>query len=600
MASKTTSTVINLGSQRVSLASIVGGSKVSLVLTRYIHHDLEGDPSSDATRLPQLQLGVKSVVEQAKLKGSLVRCAIAGQPVFMRFVKLPPLSEDKVDQIVEFEAQQNVPFPINEVSWGYQLIGEPGSLDVEVLLAAIKSDELTGMNSAVERSGVKTLSVDVSPMLVYNAYRYNYADQTKPALILDVGARTANLIYAEPERVFISSSRIGGASFTQAIAKELDIPFDAAEQLKLQKGSLNPEGEADEQAGLISAVLRNAVTRLHGEIVRTNNRYKSQQEGSLPEIVYLAGRASGTPYLAHFLQEKLGVTVEYFNPLRNVAVGPKVNQEQVAADAHTMGELVGLALKNGDETPIDLELVPEALANARDLESRKPALMMGTAALLGVLAAGGFYFTRAAQVVDGKISRLKGETADLKVVQDGIDQVMKELEAAKAETEPFVEAMTRRTYWVNFLSDLNSRLTSSEVWFTQMAPMVGDRQLTRVLDQNLGDALKARDLSKMRDNDRDRGTRGRGGSAAEEEEKVAVDTVVLAGLFRSPARPTIVSEVLLAELQKSGYFQLSGEDEEGEPIVLQDLIKLDDGTNDAIWAYNFELTLPLNEPVVIE
>lgn len=58
--------------------------------------------------------------------------------------------------------------------------------------------------------------------------------------------------------------------------------------------------------------------------------------------------------------------------------------------------------------------------------------------------------------------------------------------------------------------------------------------------------------------------------------------------------------MLLAELQKSGYFQLSGEDEEGEPIVLQDLIKLDDGTNDAIWAYNFELTLPLNEPVVIE
>ena len=296
MATKSTSTVINLGSQRVSLATISGGSKGSLALTRFFHHDLEGDPSSDATRIPQMQMGVKSVVDQAKVKGNNVRCAIAGQPVFMRFVKLPPLSEDKVDQIVEFEAQQNVPFPIDEVAWGYQLIGEPGSMDVEVLLGAIKSDELSAMNSAVERSGVKTLSVDVSPMLVYNAYRYSYADQTKPALILDVGARTANLIYAEPGRVFISSSRIGGVSFTQAIAKEMSIPFEAAETLKLQKGAIAPNGAepSDEQAGLISTILKNAVTRLHGEIVRTNNRYKSQQEGSLPEVVYLAGRASGT------------------------------------------------------------------------------------------------------------------------------------------------------------------------------------------------------------------------------------------------------------------------------------------------------------------
>ncbi|MGY8688286.1 MAG: pilus assembly protein PilM, partial [Verrucomicrobiales bacterium] len=102
------------------MATIAGGSKGSLALTRYFHHDLEGDPSADATRIPQMQMGVKSVVDQAKAKGSLVRCAIAGQPVFMRFVKLPPLSEDKVDQIVEFEAQQNVPFPIDEVAWGYQ------------------------------------------------------------------------------------------------------------------------------------------------------------------------------------------------------------------------------------------------------------------------------------------------------------------------------------------------------------------------------------------------------------------------------------------------------------------------------------------------
>lgn len=599
MATKSTSTVINLGSQRVSLATISGGSKGSLALTRFFHHDLEGDPSSDATRIPQMQMGVKSVVDQAKVKGNNVRCAIAGQSVFMRFVKLPPLSEDKVDQIVEFEAQQNVPFPIDEVAWGYQLIGEPGSMDVEVLLGAIKSDELSAMNSAVERSGVKTLSVDVSPMLVYNAYRYSYADQTKPALILDVGARTANLIYAEPGRVFISSSRIGGASFTQAIAKEMSIPFEAAETLKLQKGAIAPNGAepSDEQAGLISTILKNAVTRLHGEIVRTNNRYKSQQEGSLPEVVYLAGRASGTEGLAQFLQEKLGVPVEYFNPLRNVGVGPKVNQDAVAAEAHTMGELVGLALRNGPQSPIELELVPPSLANARDLEKRKPALLLGAAGVLGALAAGGFYFSRAAQVIDGKIGDLNGETEVLALVQVTIDSSTEDLDAVKARTGDYTNAVVQRTYWADFLTDLNSRLKSPEVWFTTMAPMIGDDELTKDLSGDFEPALGSRSLKKFKPDAGNARDRKRNAGPAK---PVEIDTVILKGLFRSPARPTIVSEVLLGAIKESPYFKTSGMDDDNLEIVLADLIKFNDGTDDSVWAYDFELTLPLQEPVAID
>ena len=608
MASKSTSTVINLGSQRVSLASIVGGAKGSLVLTRYVNHDLEGDPSADATRIPQLQMGARSVVDQAKVKGSLVRCAIAAQPVFMRFVKLPPLSEDKVGQIVEFEARQNVPFPIEEVSWGYQLIGELDSIDVEVLLAAVKSDELSAMNLAVERSGVKTLSVDVSPMLVYNAYRYSYADQTKPALILDVGARTADLIYAEPGRVFISSSRIGGASFSQAIAKEMGIPFEAAERLKLEKGAINLAGvePTDEQAGLISTVLRNAVTRLHGEIVRTNNRYKSQQEGNLPEIVYLAGRASGTPYLAHFLQEKLGVPVDYFNPLRNVAIGPKVNQEVVAAEAHTMGELVGLALRNGDQSPIELELVPESLSNARDLEQRKPALILGAAALLGALAAGAIFFARATEVTDDKIADLKKETEELQHIKAKVDRATDQLKASRGKSDPYIEAAIDRTYWVDFLSDLNTRLKSRandrlktrEVWFTSLVPKVGDSDITVEMRDNLREALNRRDLGNLKARDDDR--RARGGAREQEKKKVAIDSVELTGLFRERATQTMVSEVLINELKESPFFKLSGEDDEGNPIELQDLIEFPDDPRTDVWANSFRLKLPLRKPWEIE
>ncbi len=603
MASKSSSTVINLGSQRVSLASIVGGSKGALALTRYHHHDLEGDPSEDATRMPRLQGAVKTVVDAAKVKGSLVRCAIAGQPVFMRFVTLPPLSEDRVDKIVEFEAQQNVPFPIDEVSWGYQLIGEPGSTDVEVLLGAIKSDELSSMNSAVERSGVKTISVDVSPMLVYNAYRHNYADETEPVLVLDIGARTANLIYAEPGKVFISSSRIGGASFTQAIAKELDIPFAAAEQLKLQKGAINigAEEPADEQAGAISSVLRNSVTRLHGEIVRTNNRYRSQQGGNIPTKVYLAGRAAGTPYLAHFLQEKLGVPVEYFNPLRNVGIGPKVNQEQVAAEAHTMGELVGLALRNGASSPIELELVPESLANARDLEKRKPALILGVVGLLSALAAGAFYFTRAAQVVADETDEVNKKKDALQEVQRGIDATKKEIAAEQKRTAPYTDTVLGQSYWVEFLADLNSRVKHPEVWFTSIEPRI---KVTNNLTNQIGSDAAAAMGARFRGMDslRDRIARDNPGPPAKKgakPEPLAIDTVFVRGQYRAPASGVVVSEDLVNELRESPYFDLS-KDAFGNDLEISDIADVEPNDDDSVWSYNFALTLPLKQPLVIE
>ena len=97
--------------------------------------------------------------------------AVPGQSVFARFVKLPAVEEEKVERLIEFEAQQNVPFPINEVVWDYQLVGGGADEQIQVVLVAIKSDLLEEMNAAVEGSGLRTEIVGVAPMALYNAFR---------------------------------------------------------------------------------------------------------------------------------------------------------------------------------------------------------------------------------------------------------------------------------------------------------------------------------------------------------------------------------------------------------------------------------------------
>ena len=101
--------VLNLGSQRVSGAVFARAAGGDLTLKRYHIVEMAGDPSVDATRLPQLKVAIEDLVTKLKISKGSAWYAVAGHTVFTRFVKLPPVQGDKLEQIVEFEARQNVP-----------------------------------------------------------------------------------------------------------------------------------------------------------------------------------------------------------------------------------------------------------------------------------------------------------------------------------------------------------------------------------------------------------------------------------------------------------------------------------------------------------
>jgi type IV pilus assembly protein PilM len=241
---------LDLGTQTVTLAEFQTGKEGGLVLTNYRTGELLGDPAVDSTRLAQAKMTIGEMVSSLGYKGAKVNYAISAQSVFTRFVKLPSVGEDQVDQIVGFEAQQNVPFPIDEVVWDYQLVDQGNSAEVEVVLVAIKSDLLDEINDAVEGSGLKTTVVDVSPMAIYNAYRYNYGEVPDCSLIIDIGARTTNLMFVEPRKVFSRSIPIGGSKVTEAIAKEFNEPVrsgrgaQTARWLRFARGYLRRPGRS--------------------------------------------------------------------------------------------------------------------------------------------------------------------------------------------------------------------------------------------------------------------------------------------------------------------------------------------------------------------
>ena len=497
MADKNSIVTLNVGSQRVSLSRFSAAKGGGLILHDYAFSELLGDPAADSARVPQIGVAVVELVQKLGVSKQDVRYAISGHSVFTRFVKLPALDEEKVDDIVRFEAQQNVPFPINEVAWDYQLVssGDDGG-EVEVALVAIKNDSLDEVNEAVEGGPLVARAVDVAPMALYNAFRYNYAEAEGCSLLIDVGARTTNLLYIEGNRVFTRSIPVGGAAATTAIAKEFEMSFADAEERKIQDGFVSLGGSyADhEDPGIaaMSKVIRNTMTRLHSEVVRTTSAYR-QQGGSAPGLVYLCGGSASLPYLREFLTEKLNLEVEYFNALKNVAVGPKIDPDNISSDAHNLGELVGLALREVSACPMEIDLVPSSVERRRDIDRRKPYLLTAGACLLGLLLAVGGYFHKKIALTESKLADLSSYESTLSNFDSKITAETRKESAIRERGAPLEAAVLGRTRLVEILNHLNSKLNNDKLWFTQMELLAGGVPLDGAQSLGGGDISKGGD-----------------------------------------------------------------------------------------------------------
>jgi len=466
---------LNIGMQTVGLADFRSTPAGGLVLQAYTTRQLLADPAAEASRMAQIKLVISEMLGELKLKSGRVNYAIAAQSVFTRFVKLPTVDPDKIDQIVHFEAQQNVPFPIEEVVWDYQLVASKDENKIEVVLVAIKADLLDELNGAVQDAGLTTGIVDVAPMALYNAFRYNYADVHGCALLIDIGARTTNLIFVEPNKVFSRSIPIGGTTFTANITREFNEPFGAAEERKRSVGFVSLGGAyaepSDPEIARVSKIIRNSMTRLHAEITRSISFYRSQQGGSQPQHVYLCGGSVGLPYIREFFAEKLQLPIDFFNPLRNVTVASGVDIETAGRNAHTFGELVGLAIRSAAEAPMELNLEPASVTKAKLLARKQPFMILAGLCILLSLAGCWLYFQRATAVESAVIETLNPKVSALKALAGEFDSTTSDIAAARQTAEPFVTAVKERDYWSRLIGDINGRLPTSYIWVTKFEPV---------------------------------------------------------------------------------------------------------------------------------
>jgi type IV pilus assembly protein PilM len=464
---------VDIGASSVKLGEFTTTSSGGLQLVNFHWGELGVEGGQEESRGPAIISTIQQLLKERKIRPGPAVISVSGQSVFTRFVKLPVVEEKKVLQIVKYEAAQNVPFPIEEVVWDYQLIGGTESKELEVVLVAIKSDIIEELAKYVEKAGLKCTLVDVATMALYNAVRYNYGDLEGCTLLLDVGARTSNLIFIEKQKIFSRNMPIAGNTITQAISSELQVPFGEADEMKRKIGFVGLGGAyeepSNEQAAKVSKIIRNVMTRLHAGISQTINFYRTQHGGNAPVRLLLSGGTCIIPYSDQFFREKLNIEVAYFNPFKAIELGPHIKKEELSKCAHFFGEVVGLGLRQMSECPIEVNLVPKSVAFRKGLEKKYPYFAgVAVCIVLGLLCWVA-YAKKVAAVLEDQLEPLK----------QNVDKFEKLDRQVTAEYKKFVEINTKvvqleyivnaRTAWLELLNELNATVPEG-IWVTKFAP----------------------------------------------------------------------------------------------------------------------------------
>ncbi len=466
---------IDIGGDSIKATEFLSTSE-GLVLDKFAYQEYMNDADDDASFVQAMLPALQEVITSNGFESKSVYLSISGQNALIPFIKVPALNSDpqKIREMITFEASSRIPYPLNEVVWDYQLIDNPESdgSELDVMLVSVKNDDVVAITEAVEALGCKVKAVEVAPTALYNSARANGIGDNQCEMILNIGGKSSTLVFLDGPRFFVRTIPVAGNTITQQIAKEFNMSFVEADEIKRRHGFVALGGAYDapesDMAATVSKIVRNVMTRLHGEINRSINVYRATQHGRKPEKLYLAGGSSIMAFTPRFFVEKLRVPVEYFNPFQVTTIGENVDQQTLTELAHLYGETIGLALRHIRTTPIEISLIPEHVKKQNLLRMKVPYFYASCVALLAYLGFAYYALDNQSSQIGKNADLMQDKLAAIESTQSDVESAKSKLAASEAEYKKAVSGMEERNKVGELLSQIQDCLPPY-VWCTSVS-----------------------------------------------------------------------------------------------------------------------------------
>ncbi|MDP8224692.1 MAG: type IV pilus assembly protein PilM [Candidatus Lernaella stagnicola] len=311
----------------------------------YMPHETIVD--STIMNAPAVVNAVRTLIAENNVKSPRdVSTSVSGHSVIIRKITLPLMTEEEIEGNIQWEAEQYIPFDINEVNIDYQRLAMEGDdqESQDVLLVAVKKEMVNDYTAVISEAGLNPVIMDVDAFAVQNMYEVNYeVERGKVVTLVNIGASVINInIVHNGNSVFTRDMSIGGNHYTEELQKQLSVSFEEAEQIKLGKQ------QADQDIQPILDGISNSIAL---EIQRSLDFFTATSNFAHISKVYLAGGAAKTAGLQQIIENQVGIPVEMINPFNNIEVPTKsFDMDYIQEIAPLCGVVVGLALRRlGDK-----------------------------------------------------------------------------------------------------------------------------------------------------------------------------------------------------------------------------------------------------------
>jgi type IV pilus assembly protein PilM len=293
---------------------------------------------------------IRRLFENKAFKTKEVAVSLSGNAVIVKKISLPVMTENELAESIYWEAEQYIPFDIQDVNLDYQILdagkGGDGKGTMDVLLVAAKKEKIADYTGVISQAGRIPLLVDVDAFALQNAYEMNYGmDSRSVIVLLNAGASAINInIVSGGQSVFTRDISMGGNAYTEAVQKELNLPFETAEQAK--KGELVDGVSFEEVRSVLHAMTENVLL----EIQKTFDFFKATASSERIDRILLSGGACSVDGFEQAIEERFSAPVEPLDPFKKLAFDPlKLGLPDPDRMVPTAAVAVGLALRKGGD-----------------------------------------------------------------------------------------------------------------------------------------------------------------------------------------------------------------------------------------------------------
>jgi type IV pilus assembly protein PilM len=276
------------------------------------------------------------------VKNSSFGTSLSGHSVIIKKISLPAMSPEELAESIQWEAEQYIPFDINDVSLDYVPLPSPAGENLDVILVAVKKEKINDYTSVITQSGKTPALVDVDAFALQNCYEVNYdVEDGKVLALVNIGASVTNVnVLSGSTSLFWRDITFGGNQYTDAIQRELNLSFAQAESLK------RGEAVGEHTIQQVIPILNSVSEDFSGELRKTLDFFTATSGAERVDEIVLSGGGSGVLNLDSILREKFGIGVEIMNPLKNITFDEgDFNPEWITEVAPSMAIAVGLAIR---------------------------------------------------------------------------------------------------------------------------------------------------------------------------------------------------------------------------------------------------------------